>query len=259
MNNVTQHRIEKVRIELTLIQYMGHYSIALLPLMIPAMELYFHVNDIQAINSFSNLAIGICFVISGVLLYFKHRELIKERLYESRTNEEFKDAVFATANKMKWIIEEFEQDRLKATATNYWRTGSWSSIAIKREPKYVEIKSIFTLFLSAPDIFGTNKQHRRAFLRNYILSNQINDLNDRVISEINRKEQEIENEPEWNLKNTLKRIIAYVFSLAFLSLGIAAWKYDGFTLMVPILIIVGTFYIILDLYVMYTKMKKASS
>ena len=257
MKQSTEHRIEKRRIHLTPLQTIGHYSFALFPLLFPAMDLYFQVTDKHVVNSFSSLANFICVGLSVLIIVLKHKELISERIYDSRTDEQFKDAVFATANTMKWNIMEFDHKKLKAIATNGWIGRDYSIISVVRVTKYVEVQSNFDMIMSLPDVFGINKKHRRVFLNNYILSSEVNDLNDRAINDIKRKEQAVENDSEWSLKNTLKRIIAYVFSLAFLSLGIFLWKYDGFSLVVPILIVLGTFYIVFDLYVMYTKVKNA--
>jgi len=70
---------------------------------------------------------------------------------------------------------------------------------------------------------------------------------------------EIENEPEWSLKNTLKRLIAYVFSFGFLAMAIAIWRNGGFRFSILLLIIFGSFYIVFDVYVMWSKRTNSSA
>lgn len=259
MNNNSIHRIEKLRVKLNPIQSIGHYSFAIFPLIIISVDFYYKITSKPVVNTFSEIAYLICFGLSGFILYLKYQELIIDRLYVKRSNKEFKEAVLATANKMKWSIEYLNNNGMKAISSNDWGINNWSNVSIYKTANYVEIKSIYKLFLSPPDIIGINKKYRMNFLNNYILSNQITNLNDKVVEELKAEEQRIENEPEWSLINTIKRVIAYVISLIFLAIGIGTWRYEGFSLIVLVFLIIGLSYIVFDIYVIRTKNKRASS
>ena len=58
------------------------------------------------------------------------------------------------------------------------------------------------------------------------------------------------------MNNKLRRFAGYLISICFIGIGFSIWNSDGFSLIVPILLVIGSFYILMDLYVMITKGKK---
>ena len=255
MNPINLHKKQTRKLKLNPIATIGHYSFALAPLMIPGMELYFKLNQIQNIHSFSSTTLLICFILSGIIIYLKWKELIIERIYQSRTDEEFNDAVLATANKLNWIIKDLNDCEMIATASNSWKSRSWSNIKINRQHNYVEVSSIFDPFLSLPDFFGSNKKNRQTFLHNYLLSNQESSLNEKVIQQLNEEKERLENEPEWSFKNTLKRIVIYLFIFILLAVCVIILL-DGFNFIVIPIGILCLGYLIMDWMMIIKKMRK---
>lgn len=250
------HRIEKFRIELSPMEWIGHYSIVLFPLFLPVMHGYKALKHEPAINPISNEAIMLCFSLSAILIWLKYRELFGQRLYSSRTDEQFRDAALATAHKMKWDIEVLNNNILKATYSNPWIRRYDTRIHIQRKANHIEITCLNEPFLSLPDFLGTHKKHRMAFIEHYLLSKDTSNLNEKVLEEIQQKEHEIENESEWSFGNTVRRIIVYAFSLLFLGIAWAFWRFDGLNAGVFIFSILGSFYIILDLYTIRVRKKR---
>jgi hypothetical protein len=248
------------RVTLSFWQTLGHYSFMLVPLMFPAIELFYKLSGKTAINTFSNTA-NVLFIIASLIIgFFKWRELNYYELEVSRSDGEFENAVLATANKLNWRIDIFKKNEVVATGYNPWKSRDSQTIKIERKQNKVLINSMMELgFISVPDFFGINRQNRNTFLSYYYESNKIENLNEKVIQLLKEEEDRIENEPEWNFKNTLKRIVAYIFSLGFWAIGIAIWNHNK--LIGPLLIfgIIGSSYVIFDIYVMWTKWKKASS
>ncbi len=259
MNKNIPHTKSDKRVTLSFWQTLGHYSFMLVPLMIPALEIYYKLIGKTAVNSFSIITNLIFVVLSLIIGYLKWQELAYYQLNEKRTDEEFENAVFASANRLKWKITNLKNNVVEAIAFNRWKNRDPQKITIKREENSILINSMIEPgFLSVPDFLGINKKNRSTFLHYYQYSNKLKDLNEKVVNRLKDEEGQFENEPEWGFKNTFKRIIAYLFSLAFLSLAIAIYKFDGFIPVVPILGLIGSIYIILDVFLLIKKWKASS-
>ncbi len=257
MNKKSYHKKSEKRIVLSIWQTLGHYSFMLVPLMFPAFELFYKLSGKTAINTFSNTA-NILFVLAGLTIgFFKWRELYYYELDVSRTDSEFENAVLATANKLNWRINSFENNKADATGYNPWKSRDFQSIKIERLKSKVMINSMIEPdFISVPDFFGINRTNRNTFFQYYDNSNKIENLNEKVIQQLKDAEEKVENEPEWNLKNTLKRIIAYIFSFGFWALGIAIWKHEGSIIALIFFGLIGSSYILFDVYVMWVKRRR---
>lgn|GEM_PF-3539257 len=245
------------RITLNPLQYLFHFSFALLPLIFPSLELYYRINNIEKVNSFPLIVHVVAIGLSLIIFYLKWREIKIDRIYESRTDEEFKLSVLATANKLKWDINELQKYKVIATATDSWSRYS-QKITINRTKHYVEISSLMDpYFLSVPVFFGVNKNTKTIFFDFYIRSKTEKDINDKVIQDLKDEEYRIENEPEWNLKNSLKRIIAYVFCSVFIFISAITLLLEELTFLEIIIGsisgLVGISYIIFDIYVIIKK------
>ncbi len=233
MKNRTVHIKSDKRVILSTWQTIGHYSFMLVPLIFPALELFNKLSGKTTVNSFSITFQLICVLVSLAIGYFKWRELFYYSLEESRTDKEFENAVLASANKLNWRIDKLNNSNVYAIAIKPWKSRDSQLIQISRQKSKIQISSINEPgFLTIPDVFGTNKRNINTFLHYCYHSNKIENLNEKVIQHLKDEEQKIENEPEWNFKNTLKRLIAYLFCLGFLSLGIAFWISDGFSFLV---------------------------
>ncbi len=260
MNKNSHHIKSDKRVALSFWQTLGHYSFVIVPLMFPAFELFYKLSGKTAVNTFSVGTQIIFILISLIIGIFKWRELNYYEINEQRTDKEFEDSVLAAANKLNWRIDYFKENEVVATGYNPWKSRDSQTIKIERKKNKVLINSMMELgFITVPDFFGVNKQNRNTFLNYYYISNKIESLNETVIQKLKEEEDRIENEPEWSLKNTLKRIIAYIFSLGFWAIGIAIWNHDKSIGPLLIFGIIGSSYIIFDIYVMWTKKKKASS
>ena len=257
MKKTQKYRIESLRLKLNSIQYLGHFSFVLIPLLLPGMELYYKLTNGQTSNAFPFYSHLLVLLLTGIIIYVKWKELHIKRIYEIRTDKQFKDAVFATANKLNWDIEKLDKQNIIAYGNRQWSSQT-AKIQINRKPGYVEVSSIFQPFLSPPDLFGRNRKNMSTFLYNYILSNKEPNINETTVNKIKEEEERIENESEWNFKNALKRIVAYIVSLGFLALGWAIYKSDGFSFLILILAIVGLFYPAVDIYVMIKKARASS-
>lgn len=245
------------RVVLSFWQTLGHYSFILVPLMFPAFELFNKSSDKTAVSTFSVKTHILFILISLIIGVFKWRELNYYEIEEQRTDKEFENAVLATANKLKWRIDYFKENKVIATRYNPWKSRDSQTIKIERKQNKVLINSMMELgFITVPDFFGINRENRNTFLNYYYESNKTEKLNEKVIQQLKEEEDRIENEPEWSLKNTLKRIIAYIFSLGFWTIGILIWNYNKSIVPLTIFGILGSSYIVFDIYVMLTKRKK---
>lgn len=245
------------RVILSFWQTLGHYSFMLVPLMFPAFELFYKMSGKTAIDAFSNTA-NVLFVIASLIIgFFKWRELNYYELEVSRSDGEFENAVLATANKLNWRINFFDNNKADAIGYNPWKSRDFQSIKIERYKSKVMINSMIEPdFISVPDFFGINRTNRNTFFQYYDNSIKIENLNEKIIQQLKDAEEKVENEPEWNLKNTLKRIIAYIFSFGFWALGIAIWKHEGSMIALILFGLIGSSYILFDVYVMWVKKRR---
>lgn len=243
------------RMALTPLKSLSHYSFALLPLLFPIMDVYDLLFDPDMGESLFGRGVLFFTILSVVIAVIKWREL-KFRYFKGQlTDKQFENAVYATANKLNWNITEIDKDHVVAEAHDLWKSRDPQLITIVRTKNSVAINSMMDSFLiSIPDLFGVNRTNEFTFLTNLKRTKKEEDLNDVVIKELKDEEERIENDPEWSFKNVLKRIIAYIFSFAFFAFGVALWVYDGFSFMVIPLLILGSFYVILDIYVIVKKM-----
>lgn len=255
MDNSSLNKKVDQRIKLTLNQTLFHYSFMLVPLFVIAYEFYYKLSGNTIVNEFSGTAKLVLIVLSLIIGYLKWRELLYSQLNVKRTTKQFEKAVLASANKMNWNITNFENNIVEATASRKWIRGILK-IIIRRESDSVLINSrTDSRLISPPDLFGANKTHTSTFLHYYQISNTVKDLKENVIKDVNDEEVQILKEPEWNFKNTLKRLIAYLFSLGFLGIGLATWHYDGFSFYALLFSALGCSYVLLDIYVMWVKTK----
>ncbi|MFT6810822.1 MAG: hypothetical protein ACJA01_004067 [Saprospiraceae bacterium] len=242
------------RIELSTTQYIGHYSFMLVPLIFPAFELFYKLRGDNMVNTFSTTTQIVFAFLSLLIGYFKWRELRYHEIIAERTDEEFKNSVLAASNRLNWSITKLDGKFAEAIGYNMWKSRDPQKITILRKANKVSINSIIEPgFFSVPDFFGINKTNRVSFINYYRKSNTVKDINKIALHEIKEEELRIENEPEWTLKNTLKRLVAYLFSLIFLASAIAIYRYEGFTAAVPIFAIIGIVYVVFDIYVLYKK------
>lgn len=247
------------RIQLNSWQKLGYYSFMFLPLIIPFMEMYSALRNVEVDKSFPISYTLICVSLSMLIGYFKWRQLVYYETLEIRTDYQFKEAVYAAAADGNWKIVSIKNNSVEAEAYSYLSRDP-QKITIERSKHSVKINSMIEPgILSVPDFFGANRTNIGTFFFYYLLSDRVENLVDQVTQDWKAEEQRIENEPEWNLKNTFKRLIAYCFSLIFFIGGIALWKYEGFNIGVPFLLIFGSFYIVFDVYVMITKWKRKKS
>jgi hypothetical protein len=259
MNKKILHTKSHKRVALSFWQSLGHYSFMLVPLMFPAFELFYKLRGKTAVNTFSTRTQIIFILVSIIIGIFKWRELNYYEIKEQRTDNEFENAVLAAANKLNWRIDYFKENKVAATGYNPWKSRDSQTIKIERKRNKVLINSMMELgIITVPDFFGVNRQNRNTFLNYYYESDKIEKLNEKVIQQLKEEEDRIENEHEWSLKNTLKRIIAYIFSLGFWVIGIAIWNHHKSVGPLIIFGILGSSYIIFDIYVMWAKRKKAS-
>ncbi len=260
MRSRTKYTKSDKRVVLRTWQSIGHYSFMLVPLMFPAFELFYKLSGKTAVNTFSISAQLIFVLVSIVIGYLKWRELSYYQLEESRSDNEFENAVLTSANKLNWRIDILDENKVEAIRYNAWKSRDSQLIRIERQKDRILINSIIEPgFFSVPDFFGINRKNRNIFFHYYYQSDKVENLNERVIQTLRNEEEDIENEPEWSFKNTLKRIIAYLFCLSFLSLGIAIWNSDGISFLVVFLCLLGVSYIVFDIYVIWTKKNNASS
>lgn len=257
---IVPFRKSKKRIVLSFWETMQHYSFVLIPLFIPGIALYYKLSDKSTVNSFAPTTQLIFVFISLLIGYIKWRELNYYELDESRTDSEFENAVLATANKINWIVNTLNNNNAEAISRDPWKSSDFQSIKIIRLSNKVMINSMTEPnIISVPDLFGLNMKNRNTFLHYYYISNKVENLNEEVIRYLKGEEERIENEPEWNMKNTLRRIALYILCLGFMGIGLAIWKYDEFNFGVLLCLIIGISYIAIDIYILWTKKIKAKS
>lgn len=257
---IVPFRKSKKRIVLSFWQTMQHYSFVLIPLFIIGIDLYYKLSDKSTVNSFAPTTQLIFVFISLIIGYFKWRELSYYELDVSRTDSQFENAVLATSNKLNWIVNTLNNSNAEAISRDPWKSSDNQSIKIIRLSNKVMINSMTEPnIISAPDLFGLNMKNRNTFLHYYYVSNKVENLNEEVIRNLKDEEEKIENKSEWNMKNTLRRIALYTLCFGFIGIGWAIWKYEGFNFMVLLCLIIGISYIAIDMYILWTKMKKAKS
>jgi hypothetical protein len=253
--------ISKKRIFLNSWQTIEHYSFILFPLIV---LLYFVFNEGKSNDGeslYESKIILFLILLSVVVSYLKWKELAFYQLDERRSDVEFENAVLASANKLEWEIVEFKNDFVEAIASNIWKSNDHQKIVIIREENRVLINSMNEPSLvTLPDfILGLNKKNCKTFLHYYYYSNMIQDLNEKVLKNLKEKEEHIENENEWSFINIMKRVIAYIVSLGFLGLAYIFYIQRGLDIFTLLLILFGTLYVIIDLYVIFKKMRKGKN
>ena len=213
------------------------------------------------VNSFSIQAHLIFICICLVFLYFKWKELNFESYPIERTAQQFKDSVLAAANKMKWRVKVLSDNSAIATTHDYWSSTGGHKVEIYREKGKLLINSRILAYRlgSGPDIFSANRKIKSTFIDIYFRSNKGENILKVINKEIKDAEIAIENEPEWTVKNILKRIIAYLFCFAFMTIAYLIFEHDGFHIIALFLGLLGLSYILLDIYVILKKQLKKHS
>lgn len=210
----------KKRIVLSFWQTIQHYSFVLIPLIILGIDLYYKLSDKSTVNSFAPTTQLIFVFISLIIGYFKWRELNYYELDESRTDSQFENAVLATSNKLNWIVNKLNNNNAEAISRDPWKSSDFQSIKIIRLSNKVIINSMTEPnIISAPDFFGLNRKNRNTFLHYYHISNKVENINEEVTNYLKDEEGQLENEPEWNMKNTLRRIALYTLCFGFIAIG----------------------------------------
>lgn len=243
------------RVVLSFWQSIGHYSFVLIP-QIPLMfEVYALITGDSFSNTFSISTYIFLGVVSILIGYLKWNELHYYEFNEGRNDDEFENAVLAASNKQRWGILEVNNKKVDAIINDYRR--NLQKIKIERDSGKVLINIISDVFfLEPPDLFGANKKIRNNFLHYYIKSNTVENLNEKVIQELETERKRKENESEWTLKNILRRIIAYLVSYAFIAVAMFIMSFEGPTLLVLFFLILGFYYLVVDAYFIFTKNKK---
>ena len=260
LNRKPKYQISDKCIILDFWQTIGHYSIVLIPLILSAIEIFYKLIDKTIFNPFSTSTKLLFLLASLIIGYFKWKELNYYEIEEFRSDKEFKESILATANKLNWNITELSSKKVKARGYNPWKSRDAQSITIERSNDRIRINSMNEIgLMSGPDFTMANKRNRNTFLHYYHHSNKIENLNRKVIQHLKAEEAKLENESEWSLVNTLKRIIAYLFCFAFIGIGLAIGQSDRISFIVLFLCLIGLSYIVFGLYVMWTKRNRASS
>ena len=228
--------------------------------MFPAFELSYYIKGERPVQSFSNEFYIFVFIVSLIIIFSKYRELKFETFEIKRTSNEFMKSVYAASRKLGWGIIVCKENYIEAECYNVWRSRGWQKICIIRNDDGIAINSMIEpTFLAVPDFFGANKLNKKTFIEIYSRSNLVEDIFEVVSNEIKQEEQRIENEPEWNLKNSAKRIVAYVICLVLLALGaVSIFENEILLGLIPSAIAIA--YLALDFYILFKKRRnKASS
>lgn len=210
MNSKLKYINVNGRIVLPPFKIFSHYSIALLTLVFPVMDLYdlFFNSDIK--ESLLGRGTFIFASFSILIAIFKWRELKFQFFNGQLTDKQFENAVYATANMLNWKISEIDKEYVVAEAHDYWMSRDPQLITIIRTNNSIAVNSMIDAFLfSVPDLFGVNRTSENTFLTNLKRAQEEVNLNDVIIKELKDEEERIENEPEWSFKNILKRMSLY--------------------------------------------------
>jgi len=250
MKETTQIIKSKEAIQLSSYQYLMHFGIALFPLIFPAVHVFNKLGGVEVVNESSTQFLLGTVVVSILLAYGRWRDLRFYELSVSRTSEEFAQAVLSCEKKLYWVLIKFDDQNVEAiTQQTFTQASASSRILIKR-------KSDKVLFYSDDVFLGFNKRQARTFFNYYLRAGNVQNLEAKVEAEIIKEEYQEDNEAEWNLKNTLKRVVAYLFSFVFIAIGVIIVVAENFHVMCLLFFAIGLAYPLLDIYVLLKKSGK---
>lgn len=201
-------------LKLTFWQYVTHYTVCVLPLLVFGLTLY-KLAEFYIFDTYTGVikpkemwvTLGITFALFLIILSWQRNRL---KFIEHSIKVEpdvFLEAVERTAKTLEWHVISVNEEWVQAKRNGFW-SGSWGElITIQRDENRLRINSICDPDRRASiTSYGWNKKNVKALLQN------IQEVNQGIPYHPEKEE------PEWTLKNTFARIIKYAFSIFFISL-----------------------------------------
>jgi hypothetical protein len=256
-NKIKEH-FEKGRIQLTKWETVEHYSFIFPFLTIAVMFLFIKLSSTETINRIPTIEIGII-SISIYFIYNRYKSLEFKKYHFEHTVEDFQLAAKATAIELNWRIEKLTNTLLIARKNDLdWQWDGLKITIIRDGNKIYSNSMIAPSIRSNPFSIGWNKKNLQLFNNNLIYVKRGEDIIAKAETIVKEEEIRLENESEWNLKNTIKRIIVYFFIFIILG-GCVLILSEGFSyIIIPIgVICIG--YLIMDWMMIIKKMKKKNA
>ena len=194
-----------------------------------------------------------------VIVFFIYRQyaVLKFKKYAIKhTATHFKDAARATAIELSWIIEKLDESQLKANRSDLMRSWVGTRITIIRNnDKIFENSIVEPEIRSHPFSFGRNARNLDCFNSNLIQAVKGENVVQKAELEVKEAKEELENESEWNLKNTIKRIIIYLVIIVLMGASILILREQIHVLGI-ILLLICLGYITMDISILIKKRNK---
>ena len=243
-------------LKLTVKQWILHLSFILLPISLLIALNFFQSGGqetIQERQTFINWAIIIWIIYIVIVKLFELRFKVFDI---KRSQSQFKDSVQASTLKLGWVPEKHSDKFFKALSPyNIWNGYDDQTVTILYTPDKIYINSITTpSILSRPSIIA-NRQNIKTFVKYYIKTKSTN-VTEMVTIAFEDEAKFFWEHPEWNLKNTAKRAVAYILCFIFIYLMYLIYIDSGFNSIMIVIIPVSIGYIILDIYILIKKSRK---
>lgn len=197
------------------------------------------------------------FTLAVGLLFRQHRTLALMQYRVAHTPEQFREAARATAIELDWHILDLTDDHL--IAEKHGLGWQWDGLRITalRSGDAIFINSMVKpSFRSNPFSFGWNSRNRNTFYQNLLLAAQGENVAANARKRVKEAVRIAENESEWTLRNTLKRLVAYVSIFILLSAGVLILSEGLFTKSLIPLFALTLGYLAADWYMILKKRKK---
>jgi hypothetical protein len=251
MQKEIEKQFKEGRLKLSLWDKIQHYAFVLIILFIPIVDLY--VKYIK--HEYSDISLIIDYIFIALAVYFtfyKYRSLAFKKYKINHSSSNFQSATEATAIELGWEVEKLNSHILIAESGC---PTQWDGILItvlRDDHKIYFVSIIKPSLRSNPFSFGRNKKNFWTFSSNLIDSTNGVDVVQRAKAKADEEKMKSENEPEWNLKNTIRRIVIYLIILILFGVSIMILR-EGFHPYSILLLLICLGYVLMDVTILIQK------
>ncbi|HZV69026.1 MAG TPA: hypothetical protein VFG10_05755 [Saprospiraceae bacterium] len=198
-------------------------------------------------------------LIFALILFFIYRQysVLKFKQYAIKhTATHFQEAAKATAMELDWHIEVLDESLLRAKRNDLSWSWVGTRITIIRKDDIIFENSIVEPAIgSHPFSFGRNTRNLEYFNSNLIDAVKGENVIHNAELAVKEAEDELENEPEWNLKNIMKRVFIYVIISVMMTVSILALMEQQINPKIKYVPLICIAYIIADISILLKKRK----
>jgi len=253
MKRIVEEQFNSGRVRLTLWETFSYY-LAVLPILMFTPILW--MEEVYS-NTGNDFPYGIVATI-GIMLFFIYRQysLLRFKKYAIKhTADQFKEAAKATAIDLKWDIETLDDSQLKANRNDL----SWSWVGtritiIRTDVKIYENSIVEPAIGAHPFTFGRAARNLNQFNTNLLQAVEGENVLQNAELVAKKAKEDFENEPEWNLKNTFKRVIIYFVIVLLLGVSFMGLR-DQFHPLFVLVLVICIGYLVMDIFILIKKNK----